>query len=534
MIHDDNVEVKALTYECFKLTMIKQKHERKIICFDYDVSYSKHKKDMKNIDLNICLSYFQEPDEYDIVYAIDALVKNEWASAHPFNCLNKITIKYDAPVQTLKIINNYWSIRASDFMQTTYLPRDGHVLLSGIISLMKGNFNLEFTSKFGKFTPFIDQKTSIDYPVASLYVKCEEPLANQANWAKVKHEYNEDEDDDNNCTIITISPVDEVLVQDLKEHFSFTQDWQKVIEANGDYLLVNDLDKPNKIFVDGIAKEFTQDTNPQLLYSYDISSNFTSKVKNSHSNDWYMQRAICIILYNLSDEAKKHIYPTILNNEKCLEWTYPEVQRIILDFLNKQAPNKYVIYKDSSNPAEDVLQIVKEAGKIIVPVDASIMPNLTRRMHDVYECMQTEVGTKYSNAGLANEDLSPIEQNNLQLLKEFLNYFANHFEELRQWLTNHHVKEVPIDVVENYPTNWGTYSPELEKAIIDRSVLCDSGTTFNCGFTIMWRMISTGYDYEEFISFWWENAVNFLTSKNTNHQNAVQMLTESNNKNKQE
>lgn len=491
------------------------------------------KKDMKDIDLNVCLNYFKEADAYDIICAFSALVKNEWVRPDPLNSYKAISIKYDAAVQTLKIINKDWSVRSSDFMLTTYLPQDGYVLLGAIINLMKNDYHLEFVSKFGKFIPYIDEKQDIDYATASIHVKSEEPLAHEVNWTKVQNDFNDNNVEYDGGTVITISPVCEELAIDLRSHFSFTQDWKEIIDANGDYLLVNDEQTPNKIYVDGIAKEYTQDYDPSLLYSYDISSQFTKNVHGNHNNDWYIQRAICIILYNLSKEDKLRIYPTILNNDECLEWTYPEVQRVIVDFLNKQDPNKYVIYKENDNPASDVMELVKEAGKIAVAVDKETFASLRKRMQDVYSCMQQEVASRYNHPGLANDDLSPIEQHNLKLLKDFLVYFANRFAPLRQWLSDHEAIEVPFDVVEDYPYHQGTYSPKLEKAIIDRAVLCDTGTTFDCAFTIMWRMVGGEFERYEFDYIWWENSVNFLASKNNNHHDAAAMLANSDNNQKE-
>ncbi|MBO7084382.1 hypothetical protein J6W20_00335 [bacterium] len=57
---------------------------------------------------------------------------------------------------------------------------------------------------------------------------------------------------------------------------------------------------------------------------------------------------------------------------------------------------------------------------------------MSTHVKSVYAVMQEELVSKYSKPGLTNEDLSPSEQKNLQLLKEFLIYFANHFDELRK------------------------------------------------------------------------------------------------------
>ena len=429
-------------------------------------------------------------------------------------------MKYDAAIQTLKITNTGWTIKANDFMQTTYISRDAFVLLSGIIPLMKNDYHLEFSSKFGKFIPYLDQKQGIKMAVPSLHIKWEEPTPAQATWSNLKNDFNDEEvANDSDGTAITISPINEQTLSILKDHFSFTQDWDKVLNADGDYLLIDNTNRPNKVFVDGIAKEYTQDANPGLLYSYDLSSNFTKKIHDYHNNNWYVQRAICIVIYKLSDEDKKLIYPTILNNENCLEWTYLEVQRIIVEYLNKQVPGKYAICDENINPAQDVIELVRQTGTTIVPVASDLYAKLKDKIPTVYEVMQDELAVRYSKPGLSNSDLSPCEQKNLQLLKEFLNYFAHHFDSLRKWLSANDLQAVQIDVVDDLPEHWATYSYNLEEVIIDRTVLCDAGKTFNAALTAMGRGFSFDLEEYEFDALWNETSINFFASLKCNHCN---------------
>ena len=475
---------------------------------------------MQNIDLNICLSYFANASEYDIIGAISALIKNEWVKPFPFNNKKQITIKYDSAIQTLKICNKSWTIKASDFMQTTFIKPNSLVLLNGIIRLMKNNYQLEFRSKFGKFTPFIAQKQGVENAVPTLHINVEEPSTFPSNWTELKNDFNENETTNNDDgTIITICPVNEETIAFLKYHFSFTQDWDEVLDANGDYLLIDKSDKPNKIFVDGIAKEYTLDANPPLLYSYDLRSSFLYKVNGNHDREWYTQRAICIVLYNLSDEDKKQIYPIILNNENCYEWTLPEVQRIVVEFLSKQEPDKYAICEEDHDPAIDVIELVRETGKTIVPVADDIYKELSDHVKSVYAVMQEELVSKYSKPGLTNEDLSPSEQKNLQLLKEFLIYFANHFDQLRKWLSHYELDQIPLEIVDDLPEHWGTYSIELRKLIIDRSVLSDTGKTFNCASLAVRRGFSFGLDDYDFTNLWQDTTINFFATLKYNKCN---------------
>lgn len=167
-------------------------------------------------------------------------------------------------------------------------------------------------------------------------------------------------------------------------------------------------------------------------------------VKGDHDNDWYTQRAISIILHNLSEENKKRIYPTIFNNNNCLEWNYPQIQEMIMTFMNKQNPGQYVICTQSDNLANDVIELIKQANKTIVEVTDDAFDYLNNKIPNVYTRMQELLAKKYNQPGLSINDLSINEQNNFQLLKEFLVYFANCFAPYQKWLILHDVAQLPI------------------------------------------------------------------------------------------
>lgn len=367
---------------------------------------------MQDIDLNICLSYFNKASQQEIVDAICGLIKNEWWVLKSFNRNNEISLEYDSSTQTLKITNNQWIVKPSDFVITTYLPKKPLTLLTSIIYLMTNNYHLQFSNKFGTFTPYISQKQNLKTAVPTIHVNYEEAKLTNNKWNNLKDCFNDKDCKLTSPTVITVSPVNQQIINLLKNHFSWVQDWQEVIHSKKNYLLVNKANKLNKIYLDGIGLEFYPDLKVGLLYSYDINSSFMDDVKGDYDNDWYTQRAISIILHNLSEENKKRIYPTIFNNNNCLEWNYPQIQEMIMTFMNKQNPGQYVICTQSDNLANDVIELIKQTNKIIIEVDDEIFENLNNEIPDIYTCMQQLLAEKYNQSGLSIDDLSLSEQNN--------------------------------------------------------------------------------------------------------------------------
>lgn len=352
---------------------------------------------------------------------------------------------------------------------------------------MANNYHLQFSNKFGTFTPYINQKQNLKTTVPTINVSCEEAKLTNDKWNNLKDCFNDKDCKVTSPTVITVSPVNQQIIGLLKNHFSWVQDWQEVIHSKKNYLLVNKANKFNKIYLDGIGLEFYTNLEVGLLYSYDINSSFMDDVKGDYDNDWYTQRAISIILHNLSKEDKKQIYPTIFNNNNCLEWTYPEIQEMIVEFMNEQNLGQYVICANSDDPANDVIELIKQANKIIIEVDDEIFENLSNEIPDIYTCMQQLLAEKYNQPGLSIDDLSLSEQNNFQLLKEFLVYFAHWFAPYRKWLLDHDKTELPIEITENLPGKKATYNEILEKGIIDCSCFHDIKQTFIAGMIMMWR-----------------------------------------------
>lgn len=473
---------------------------------------------MQNIDLNISLDYFHKFDDNHILNAIGSLFDNEITTPATYNHLKELSIEYDSSTQTLKIINKRWNIRPTDFVITDYLGENNYKLLSGLIRLMANNYRIVFNSKFGKFIPYIDKKQDLKTPVATIHLEVEDVKNTSSKFTNLKDSFNGDMIDSYNGTIITISPFSSELVKDLKDCFSWTCEWKEIMHAGSNYLLINKCRKFNTIYLNGWAFKFYEDWQPQLLYSYDISSHFMDHIEGDHGDDWYTQRVLCVILDNLSNEDKKKIFPTILNNKECLEWTYPEVQKLIIRFLNKQYPDQYVIYSKDLPMHNEQIDVVEQTHKIVIILDDDVYKDLENEVTNIYRCYQRILVDKYCQHEITEDDLSPSEKTNFKLLKEFFVYLANHYAPLKKQLAEDGLDTLPIAIISDYPDGTGAFSYIENKALIDRANLHDFGKTLTTASKIVWDGFAT-QNYHEFTNIWLKNTVDFFNVLKTDDKN---------------
>lgn len=473
---------------------------------------------MQDLDLNINLNYFQKLKDDEVVKAICTCFNNEYTSPATFNHLKELNIEYDFSSQTLKITNKRWSVIATNFVLSSYFNKNNNKFLSALIHLMVNNYHLEIRSKFGKFTPYINQKQGLQTPFSTVHVQVENAEIDSTNSTNLKDVFNEDKIKCDDWTVVTISPINEKLVEDLKNHLSWTSEWKEILHSYDDYLLINKSRKFNVIYLNGCELNFYREWTPKLLYSYDIGSSFMDNVNEYHDDDWYTERALWLILEGLSDDDKKKIYPTILNNKKCLEWSYPKIQKLIIRFLNEQDPNQYVIYNEDLPMPNEQIELVKQANKIVIKLDEDVYNEIKDEVPNIYKCFQQILIDKFCNHQVNDDELSSSEKNNVKLLKEFLIYFTNHYEPLRKELAKDDLDTLPIIIVSGYPNGTGAFSFFENKVIIDRSNLHDLGQTLVTLLRIIWVGFSTD-NYHEFKNIWLKNAVDFLTKSIANNNN---------------
>lgn len=50
------------------------------------------------------------------------------------------------------------------------------------------------------------------------------------------------------------------------------------------------------------------------------------------------------VLANLKDSDKNRIYLTLINNQDCLEWSFAQMQELIVKYLIETLPDQYVFF----------------------------------------------------------------------------------------------------------------------------------------------------------------------------------------------
>ena len=474
---------------------------------------------MKDFDLNIFPVYYAKQSTYD---AILSLVNNNYASTSPLNNHHTLTIEYEPSSQTLKFTLHQWDMHVEYFIQQeTSGLNFPFTLLEATAILTSQGMYLTFESKFGTFIPYLKQKEGIDIPMACLYLHYE-PKIQHKDYADLKNLFN-DNDPNLTDTTITIAPISFKLVTTISNHLSWFQDWKQIIKSRNGYLLIANSNHPNTVYLNGLdlRDEITSQVS-SFLYSYDLDATLIDE-PNDDSLEKYLNQILCLILDGLDEQDKKKIYPTLLNNEHAKEWTFSNVQILILKYLNKLNPDQYVIYANDDYLYADYLQLAVNEHKTIIKVNKDAFSSLRNEIDSIYvfalKWMSNNLVNEY-----ANDDLDFNEQNNFNTLLQFMDYFKNHYEWFKQSLFKDKLNQLRWGIYENYPLDEGTYSWRLGGCIIARSSLRDLPTLFNTACDAVWRYI-TDISYKDFRNAWLANTINFLNSYHVKKQDWNQSPT---------
>lgn len=464
---------------------------------------------MQYIDLNIAPSKFQAESLQD---ALASLISND--VIHPIfpDYYQTVKVEYDEDTQELKITHQQFNLVPGDFVQqenTQNLPTDS--LRISIAILLSRNIKLTFTSNAGTFIPIVKQKEGINEPLPNVYIQYESKIRT-SNANNLKELYN-NESIPINSTIISVYPVAPNLVQSLQTDFCYLKQWKLIYSTRCGNLLITNHHEVNDVYINGLKASFNEKINCSLAYSYDINPLSVNINLDEDQAIELIDEAIIKILSNLNTEDKKQIYPTLLNNEKSYEWSISKVQELILLFMNKLIPNRYVIYCDKFID-EASLMLVEEANKTLVKINDDIFPTLSEKIHDFLYVSQQVIASKYLPL-IINDDLTFKQQNNLNLLDKFLEILANNYQAFSECMQQYHVDKFSWLVIENYPDHWGTYSFKENAFFIDEKNLDNLSDLFACAAQIIWKLFWK-LDKQEFMHEWWKNSISFLTSYKTN------------------
>ena len=459
---------------------------------------------MKDLDLNIFPVYYAKQPTLD---ALLSLVNNNYVTTTSYNHDNSLAIEYDPNKQMLKFTLHHWSIRAVYFIQqeTSDLTFPLTLLEATAILTSQGK-HLVFNSKFGTFTSYLKQKEGIDDPLPCLYLHWE-PKTSVKNYQAVKNLFNE-EDNDLTDTTITIDPIPYKLVTNLQNQLAWWWDWKEVIKSSNGYLLIANINQPHTIYLDGI--DFTNAISNQpssFLYSYDIDASLIDGIDNNAS-DYFVGQIIYLILDGLSEENKKKIFPTFLNNEQAKEWTFSNVQVLILNYLNKLNPGQYVLCVNDDQPYPDYVQLATKDHKTLVKVTKDAYLTLQKEIDSIYTFGSNWIKDNFETE-YVNYDLTFREQNNFNILIQFMNYLQEHYQAFKQLLTKEKIKSLRWWIFENYPSNGATYIWRYNACVIARSSLVNLPTLFDSACDAVWRYV-IDIRYKDFRDAWLANTISFF------------------------
>lgn len=466
---------------------------------------------MKTIDLNICPSKFQNENIHE---ALCALIYNNVIQPLQTTWQQNIKVAYDEVSQELKIINDDFNLIPSYFVQQE--PKNDaqtYDFNEAIAILLARNFTITFTSNFGIFKLIVKQKEGINDPLPNVYIEYEENDA-ITSWNNLKDLYNNQLSNQTKTTI-TISPVATNLAIYLQKSFCYLQNWKQIYKTPAGNLLIANQNIINDLYLEGVKTSFNSKISIPLIYNYDVS--ISKDFSDPNDVDFNtVNKFIASILIKLTNEDKKQIYPNLLNNLNSYEWTISKVQEDIITFFNHQTKDQYVIYSDN-NQDERYVSLIKEFKKTLIKVNEDVYETLCNQVPNINKVGQELICQKYFNKYI-NEDLSLSELNNLNLLDQFIVYFANHFMLFKHCLQQHKLDKLTWLVYDDFEGNSGIYNFIGECGMIARKNLSNLGNLFDVGCKITSQFASS-INPQDFENAWLVNSINFLTNYKVKKEN---------------
>ena len=462
----------------------------------------------------------------DKMHAISGLIVNAIRQYHNQEYATKLIVDYDERTSTLKIKDNGVGVNLSDFVQkanynNTWLCFG---LRAAISTLLGTQITINFKSNFGTFTPVIRNKDGLSQHIASIFLAYEPSVNKQDQWTNLKDIGNNQEDNSNHGTEVTICPLDANFVADLKDNFSFLLQWEKEIKTQSGILLVNKKDKINDLFVDGenitgyTFPNEDDDDKRRLTFSFDVNSHaFDSNLIGNRYNNpaHYAFDCICAIYDELNDKDKEFVFAKLLNNNDSVEWDNEMVRNLIVKYYAKTNPDQYLIGQtDSEN--DNYVEFAKQANKQIIWIDdqneANHLADLGIKNVDVFG--EEYVKKNYTDFVSVNK-LNAHERTNWEALQSFLNYFIDANKPVQNALEKDDLKGYTIKIVENLPTEESIFVFRSWFGIINKKILGGSFADLltNCKL-IAFFTTRPEVNWDDFINMWYDSMANFIIAWN--------------------
>ena len=475
---------------------------------------------MKNYDLNLEFCHI------DILPPTDeclcSLITSDVTWVIPDHAVKMASIQYNPSAQILKIVHHNFSLKISDFSFYNYIPEIVMVPFQiAVATLAANNYHLTFISKNGVFKPIIKAKelhgsknhAFIQY---DSYPNYQLTLSNFTEFQLITKEYQLISNNQNNDTTIIVSPVDKDAYEYLRASYSFLKPCKEVFLAGKDKVLVP-IDQQGGIFFEGrlFFNEMFEWTS-KLLYDYEIIDEDIERIEKIETDIPTKEETYQLVyhaLANLKDADKNKVFPTFIARPTCAEWQNDEIQMLVAKYLTTAFPSQYVLYNEKESPS-DYVALAKTNQQTLIPLNHNVYSELSSLDQNIIKWAHSFLAKKYANNFL-NGNLSINEQNNLNILKKFCNYFATSYFPLKQWSKRKQIEGVKFLVVNDYINHVGTLLTEWNVAIIDYLNLKTIANTLSAGCEII-AQFEESNNQNQFKTAWLKATIEFLSKLNWN------------------
>ena len=437
---------------------------------------------MKYFDLN--LSPTNDFSNLTDNEAMCSMISNEVFWVNPRNASSQLSLEYDKKNQILKIVRHNFSLKITDFSSYIYLPNKFFVPFQVAIGYLAAkNYSLNIVSKYGTFKPVIMQKMDVKEPFLNAYVAYDEEPIKQMTFFRLNNLQLDINNDPNDTTII-LFPVSQENLDDIKSSFSFLSEWKETVDSNCGRLLIGEKKTKGKIFIAGKLNSSIKANLPlSLLYSYEIDKDEIEPSWISECDNQTIYQIVKKVLDGLSNKDKKKIFLPLVDKYSALEWSSWEVQVLIVRFLIKYYPDKYVLC-DSYKGEDDYLMVAAMANKDLIYLSWDAYYKLRMKKQDLKTWVQNYLKNKYDGNYL-NDELNNTKKDNLKIVTEFCNYFANQFTELKDWMKLVNKTMIKVLVIKDYINDVGFFNDNLYAIVIDENTLQNLADTYSACYQIL-------------------------------------------------
>ena len=473
---------------------------------------------MKNYDLNLefCDINILPP----IQECLCSLLTSDLTWVMPEYVTKMVSVQYNPTSQILKIVHHTLSLKATDFSFYSYIPSSAIVPLQiAVATLAARHYHLTFISKHGVFKPIIKSKDLNAQPNHA-YIQYDEfanyqlTIKNPSELHLINNEYQLICNNEGKETTILVYPVNKKDYEFLQNHYSFLKPCKEVFLAGKDKILVPGKENDGGVFFEGrLFENQLFEWTKELLYDYEVSLDDLDSLDQATPTKERTYQVIWYVLDNLKDLDKNKLFPAFLMHPHCAEWKDTHIQELVAKYLTIAFPYQYVLYNQEESPS-DYVALAQANNKTLIPLNINAYHSLASLDQNIARWAHNFLAKKYANNYL-NGNLSLNEQNNLNILNKFVNYFATVYLPLRQWMNNHQINYIKFLVVDDYINHIGTLLSEWNVAIIDCTNLKTIANALTAGCEIIKQFESTN-NHDAFKTAWLKAAIEFLSKFNVN------------------